>query len=140
MQLKKDPARVQLIYERAIAAFPVTHYLWQGYANYVQDHLKAPLIVSAVYARAVRNCPWVGSLWANALRALELTATMDVDQHTKLYSTALQTGLQTEEDYMEVILARLDGLRHKGAEHMTLLRQGFQEAVELMQVTMQSQS
>lgn len=134
MQAKKDPARVQLIYERAIAAFPVTHYLWQAYADYLQENLKVPFIITAVYTRAVKNCPWVGSLWAGALRALELTAVLDGEQHTKLYSQALQAGLQTAEDYLAVILARLDALRHQGPDHIAALRQGFQEAAELMQV------
>ncbi|KAA6422191.1 MAG: hypothetical protein FRX49_07942 [Trebouxia sp. A1-2] len=39
-EAKGDPARVQLVYERALAAFPVTHYLWQAYAHYLEDHLK----------------------------------------------------------------------------------------------------
>ena len=134
MQAKKDPARVQLIYERAIAAFPVTHYLWQAYADYLQENLKVPFIITAVYTRAVKNCPWVGSLWAGALRALELNPDLDVEQHNKLYSQALQAGLQTAEDYLAVILARLDALRHQGPDHMAALRQGFQEAAELMQV------
>ena len=122
------------MYECAIAAFPVTHYLWQSSADYLQGNLKVPSIVNAVYSRAVRNCPWVGTLWANALRALEMTASLDLDEHTKLYSKALQAGLQTAEDYMEVILARLDALRHQGTDNVTLLRLGFQEAAELMQV------
>lgn len=60
----------------------------------MQNYLKVPSVVAAVYSRAVRNCPWVGSLWANALRALELKATLDLEEHTKLYAAALQAGWQ----------------------------------------------
>lgn len=110
----------------------MTQYLWQAYAYYLQDHLKVPAAVNEVYSRALRNCPWVGSLWANALRALELGSAFD-KQHASLYNSALQAGLQTADDYMEVVLARLDGLRHRGADHLQDLRQGFQQAAELMQ-------
>ncbi len=133
MQAKGVPARVQLVYERALAAFPVTHYLWQAYAHYLEDQLKVPAAINAVYSRALRNCPWVGSLWANALRALELSTVFDEQQHATLYSSALQAGLQTADDYMEVVLARLDALRHRGADHAQELKKGFQQAAELMQ-------
>ena len=133
LQAKGDPAHVQLIYERALAAFPVTTYLWQAYAYYMQDHIKVPAATNSVYSRALRNCPWVGSLWANGLRALELHSTCDEQQHVSLYSSALQAGLQTAEDYMEVVLARLDGLRHMCTDSMQSLRQGFHQAAELMQ-------
>ena len=43
-------------------------------------------------------------------------------------------GLQTSEDYMQVILARLDALRHLGPDQVAALRQGFSEAAEVMQV------
>ncbi|KAL3153941.1 hypothetical protein ABBQ32_013502 [Trebouxia sp. C0010 RCD-2024] len=132
-EAKGDPPHVQLLYERALAAFPVTTYLWQAYANYMQDHIKVPAATQQIYTRALRNCPWVGSLWANALRALELHNAFDEQQHTSLYSSALQAGLQTAEDYMEVVLARLDGLRHMGTDRMQALRQGFQQGAELMQ-------
>ena len=36
---------------------------------------------------------------------------------------------------MEVLLARLDALRRKGPDHVEELRQAFQAAVELLQVT-----
>ena len=99
----------------------------------MQEHIRSPTAVNSVYNRALRNCPWVGSLWANALRALELhDSALQKEQHDSLYSAALQAGLQTAEDYMEVVLARLDGLRHMGTDHAQALRQGFQHAAELM--------
>ena len=35
-----DPARVQVIYERAVADFPITHDLWLKYTDYVEKNLK----------------------------------------------------------------------------------------------------
>lgn len=51
---------LQVVYERALAVFPVTHYLWLAYARYLEIHLKIPAVVNAVYARAgagVLSCP-----------------------------------------------------------------------------------
>ena len=64
-QEEGDPARTAVLYERAVAAFPVTAYLWAAYGRMVEERLRGvPAVVSAVYARAARNCPWVGLLWA----------------------------------------------------------------------------
>jgi hypothetical protein len=49
-------------------AFPVTHELWLQYCRYLEVHLKIPAVISKVYSRALRNCYWVGSLWARAIR------------------------------------------------------------------------
>ena len=38
--------------------------------RYLEVHLRSiPGLVSSVYNRALRNCYWVGSLWARAIRA-----------------------------------------------------------------------
>ncbi len=87
----------QLLYERAMAVFPVTHYLWAAYARYIEAHLRMPDVVNRVYRRAVRNCPWVGQLWARALRALERGGAPDADQ-AHLYSAALAAGLQVSNE------------------------------------------
>jgi hypothetical protein len=33
-------AILQAVYERAVASFPVTHFLWLQYARYLEAHLK----------------------------------------------------------------------------------------------------
>lgn len=63
LQASGEPQRAQYLYERAIAKFPVTHLLWLQYTLYLEFHLAVPKILNAVYARALRNCPWVGELW-----------------------------------------------------------------------------
>ena len=105
-QAQGDPARVQLAYERAVAVFPVTHYLWSQYAKYMEQNLgRMPQLVHAVYQRALRNCPWVGSLWAGALRATERLGSPHSDLES-LYDRALQAGMQTQEDYMDVSMPK----------------------------------
>ena len=58
----------QVVYERALAAFPVTHYLWLQYAAYLEAHLKIPALISAAYQRA--GAPgrlWQALVWAAVL-------------------------------------------------------------------------
>lgn len=55
------------------------------------------------------------------------------ESHAEMYSAALAAGLQQPEDYMEVILARLDKLRGAGREGAPALRKAFQEASALME-------
>jgi hypothetical protein len=65
-----DPARVQILYERAITEFPVANDLWLSYTQYLDSNSKVPSIIKSVYSRAVRNCPWVEALWATYMLAL----------------------------------------------------------------------
>ncbi len=82
------------MYERALAAFPVTADLWRRYTRYQEVTLNIPDVINATYKRAVRNCPWNGELWARALRALEASGADVAAEHEALYQQALQAGLQ----------------------------------------------
>lgn len=97
-QSSGDPARTQVLYERAIADFPISSDLWLDYTRYLDKTFKVfPLnflfsafpqdtcspspyaflflqggnIVREVYCRATKNCPWVGELWVRYLLCLE---------------------------------------------------------------------
>lgn len=48
----------QVVFERAVAQFAVTHGLWLDFARYLEAELKSAALVVPVYARAARNCPW----------------------------------------------------------------------------------
>jgi hypothetical protein len=87
-----------VIYERALAAFPLTHFLWLTYTRYLEAHLKIPDIINAVFARAVRNTPWVGVMWARALNALERSGAPDEEQ-AAVYQRAIAAGLQVREGF-----------------------------------------
>lgn len=41
-----DPARVQVLYERAIVDFPLSSDLWLGYTSYLDRTLKVGCITS----------------------------------------------------------------------------------------------
>ncbi|KAF6257164.1 hypothetical protein COO60DRAFT_1271527 [Scenedesmus sp. NREL 46B-D3] len=135
---QKDPARVQLLFERALAVFPVTSDLWLQYTRYLEAELKVPALINKAYARAVRNCPWVGGLWAAALRAMEHTGAPD-EEHAALAERALAAGMQGPEDYLSVLLARADCLRHQlptpadaSSEAASKLRSWFARARDTM--------
>ncbi|KAF8058134.1 sart3 [Scenedesmus sp. PABB004] len=137
---QKDPSRVVLLYERALAAFPVTAELWAQYGRYLEAELKVPRLINKAYARAVRNCPWVGSLWSSALRAHERLDGPDAE-HEAMAERALAAGLQGPEDYIAVLLARADALRRAlpapgpgaaGSEAAARLRAWFGRARDTM--------
>lgn len=50
-------------------------------------------LVVPVYARAARNCPWVGVVWGRYLNALERQGAAD-EQQAAVYTQALGSGLQ----------------------------------------------
>ncbi|RVX05871.1 Squamous cell carcinoma antigen recognized by T-cells 3 [Vitis vinifera] len=60
-QSSGDPARVQILYERAITEFPVSRDLWLDYTQYLDKTLKVANVVRDVYSRAVKNCPGLES-------------------------------------------------------------------------------
>ena len=96
-----DPARVQVLYERAVSELPVSSDLWMGYTSYLDRSLKVlletclaihvdstmmilflcnikrcfslqvPSVLRSVYYRATRNCTWVAELWVHYLLSLE---------------------------------------------------------------------
>ncbi|XP_050882996.1 uncharacterized protein LOC127086291 isoform X2 [Lathyrus oleraceus] len=70
-QSSGTPARIQVLYERAITDFPLSPELWLDYTRYLDKTLKVGKIVSNVYSRATKNCPWVGELWVRFMLSLE---------------------------------------------------------------------
>ncbi|KOM49302.1 hypothetical protein LR48_Vigan08g012900 [Vigna angularis] len=73
------PARIQVLYERAITDFPISLDLWLDYTRYLDNTLKVGNIVSNVYSRATKNCPWVGELWIRYMLSLERGHTSEKD-------------------------------------------------------------
>ncbi|KAG2433859.1 hypothetical protein HXX76_008213 [Chlamydomonas incerta] len=148
-----DADRVQTVYERAVSAFPLTHSLWLQYGQYMETAAAGKLPkdkVNAVYERATRNCSWVGTVWERCLRSLDRTGAPP-ERLQEMYERALAAGLQSAEDYLAVVLARLDALRHRAvaaaeaaaagggaatkkaaAAAAAALRAGFSSATELL--------
>uniref|UniRef100_A0A8C6DJ42 Spliceosome associated factor 3, U4/U6 recycling protein n=1 Tax=Moschus moschiferus TaxID=68415 RepID=A0A8C6DJ42_MOSMO len=66
-----DPARIQLIFERALVENCLVPDLWIRYSQYLDRQLKVKDLVLSVHSRAVRNCPWTVALWSRYLLAME---------------------------------------------------------------------
>lgn len=137
-----DPARAQVLYERAITEFPLTHDLWLKYTDYLEKNLKVSAIIISVYARAVRNCPWVQALWSRYLLALERSNAAESDI-SKVFEQSLHSGFMfsTAEEYLEHYLTRADGIRRRSSlmtdgvdkqSNVATLREIFNQAVQFL--------
>ncbi|GAB4848566.1 hypothetical protein Ancab_003272 [Ancistrocladus abbreviatus] len=107
-----DPARVQILYERAITEFPISSDLWLEYARYLDKTLKVWSVVKTIYSRATKNCPWVGELWVRYLLSLERAHGTE-EEISMVFEKALQCTFSSYEEYLDLFLTRIDGLRRR---------------------------
>ncbi|KAJ6937885.1 hypothetical protein NC652_012239 [Populus alba x Populus x berolinensis] len=119
-----DPARVQVLYERAMADFPISSDLWLDYTRYLDRTLKVGNVLRDVYSRATKNCPWIGELWVQ-------------------YMLSLERGRAPEKEissYLDLFLTRVHGLRRRivcggevnGVLDYSLIRETFQHASDYL--------
>ncbi|XP_062176704.1 uncharacterized protein LOC133881712 isoform X2 [Alnus glutinosa] len=138
-QSSGDPARVQILYERAIADFPIASDLWLDYTRYLDKTLKVGNIVREVYSRATKNCPWVGDLWVRYLLCLERGRASEKEL-SAVFEKSLQCTFSTVEEYLDLFLTRGDGLRRRfsltgEAEDVlnySIIRETFQSASDYL--------
>lgn len=109
---KKDPVRIQCLYERAISDHCLEGDLWVQYLVYIDTTLKIDTVSLPVYERAVRNCPWSSVIWSSYLRSLERFEKPKVDV-VKVFEQALAAGFTDPSAYLEVWLAFLDYMRRR---------------------------
>ncbi|XVF26386.1 hypothetical protein REPUB_Repub14bG0011500 [Reevesia pubescens] len=133
-----DPARVQILYERAITDFPVSSDLWLGYTRYLDRTLKVGTVVKDVYSRATRSCPWVGELWVRYLLCLERCLASE-KEISAVFEKSLQCTFSTLEEYLDLFLTRVDGLRRRISSargddvlDYSLIRESFQQAADYL--------
>ncbi|KAL9251928.1 Squamous cell carcinoma antigen recognized by T-cells 3-like protein [Drosera capensis] len=107
-----DPGRVQILYERAIVEYPVSSDLWLHYLRYLDKTLKGASIVRSVYSRAVKNCPWIGDIWVRYLLFLEQAHATE-EEISAVFEKGLQSTFSAYEEYLELFLTRIDGLRRR---------------------------
>ncbi|CAM8971398.1 unnamed protein product [Rhodiola kirilowii] len=134
-----DPARVQILYERAVVVFPITSDLWLDYTRYLDETVKAASVIRDVYSRATKNCPWVGQLWVRYLLALE-RGHASAEEIYNVVETSLTCTLSSFQEYLDVFLTRIDGLRRRlltalegdNIQQLALIRETCQRAVEYL--------
>ncbi|NXF04122.1 SART3 protein, partial [Smithornis capensis] len=132
-----DPARIQLIYERALAENCLVPDLWARYNRYLDRQLKVKELVLSAHDRAVRNCPWTVGLWVRYLLAMERHR-VDHSSISEIFEKALNAGFIQATDYVEIWQAYLDYLRRRvdftqdSSKELEELRSAFARAVEYL--------
>ncbi|XP_010448584.1 PREDICTED: squamous cell carcinoma antigen recognized by T-cells 3-like [Camelina sativa] len=139
-----DPNRVQAIYERAVAEYPVSSDLWIDYTVYLDKTLKVGKAITHAYSRATRSCPWTEDLWARYLLALERGSAPEKEIYA-VFEKSLQCTFSSFEEYLDLYLTRVDGLRRrmlsaKISETLdySLIRETFQQASDYLMPHMQN--
>ncbi|XP_051520916.1 squamous cell carcinoma antigen recognized by T-cells 3 [Myxocyprinus asiaticus] len=107
-----DPARVQSIFERALAENCLVPDLWIKYTTYLDRQLKIKELVLSAHERAVRNCPWTMGLWKSYLLALERHGA-EHQTVAGVFEKALNAGFIQATDYVEIWQSYLDYLRRR---------------------------
>uniref|UniRef100_A0A673GQS1 Spliceosome associated factor 3, U4/U6 recycling protein n=1 Tax=Sinocyclocheilus rhinocerous TaxID=307959 RepID=A0A673GQS1_9TELE len=130
-----DPARVQIIFERALAENCLVPDLWIKYTTYLDRQLKIKDLVLSAYERAVRNCPWTMGLWKSYLLALERHEA-DHQTMTDVFEKALNAGFIQATDYVEIWQSYLDYLRRrvdfKWSRELDELRAAFARSLDYL--------
>ncbi|XP_062038290.1 squamous cell carcinoma antigen recognized by T-cells 3 isoform X1 [Lepus europaeus] len=133
-----DPARVQLIFERALVENCLVPDLWIRYSQYLDRQLKVKDLVLSVHSRAVRNCPWTVALWSRYLLAMERHG-VDHQVISVTFEKALNAGFIQATDYVEIWQTYLDYLRRRvdfkqdSSQELEELRATFTRALEHLQ-------
>ncbi|KAF8712673.1 hypothetical protein HU200_028434 [Digitaria exilis] len=128
-----DPARVQVLYERAVSELPVSKDLWIGYTSYLDRSLKVPSVLRSVYYRATRNCTWVSELWVHHLLSLERIHSSE-EELRGVFERAVQCSFATVQEYLNLYLTRVHSLRRRISDGLDfqLIRQTFTDAEEFL--------
>lgn len=133
-----DPAKVQCVYERAIAENCLQPSLWMEYTRYLDTKLKIKDVTLAAHRRAVRNCPWISQFWINLIRAMERNA-LDHDSVKETADEALQCGFASADDYISLWSAYIDyqwrrrNIPDVGEIVISRMRETFQKAIDHIQ-------
>uniref|UniRef100_A0A8C5REK8 Spliceosome associated factor 3, U4/U6 recycling protein n=1 Tax=Laticauda laticaudata TaxID=8630 RepID=A0A8C5REK8_LATLA len=107
-----DPARIQLVYERALSENCLVPDLWTRYTQYLDRQLKVRTLVLPAHERAVRNCPWTVKLWNHYLMALERHQ-VEHQVISETFENSLKAGFAQATDYVEIWQAYLDYHRRR---------------------------
>ncbi|XP_057295311.1 squamous cell carcinoma antigen recognized by T-cells 3-like isoform X2 [Hydractinia symbiolongicarpus] len=110
-----DPARIQCIFERAIKDNCLQQDLWERYTTFLDFKLKLVNVAIPVHERAVRNCPWVGKLWQNYLKALE-RGNLPYEKYKEVFNQSLKGGFGNANEYLQVWLVNCDYHRRRISE------------------------
>ena len=134
---ENDLARVQCLYERAMVENCLNSEFWMEYTNYMDTKLNIADVVLPVHERAVRNCPWVVTLWCNYLNALERTI-RGHDKVQEIFEQGLSAVLSNAQDsislwccFLEYLRRRIEDWKQESPERDDLMK-AFGDATEYL--------
>lgn len=139
--------RIKCLFERAIADNTncLDASLWLKYIYFLNEEdasassPKTNKFYLKVSQRSVRNCPWSAKLWINYTFNLEKQAFLNnIDSSSMVkgvFNQALNSALQTSDDYLQVWHAYLDFLKRGldkdiNEEKTEEIRDAFQKAID----------
>lgn len=152
-ELEQHSLRIKCLFERAIAnnSNCLDAALWLKYIYFLNEEEifdnsnESTNFYLKVSERSVRNCPWSSKLWINYAFNLEKAAYLNNIDSTDIikgvFNQALNSGLQTSEDYLQVWHSYLDFLKRMltaGNENLDSfddvkaeeIRDAFQKAID----------
>jgi len=131
---ENDPARVQMLFERALVSHCLEPVIWIKYLDFLDSKLKISTVSLPVYDRAIRNVPWSTEIWCNYIRSLERYQEPH-DQILHIFEQALNAGYSDPTSYLELWLCFVDYMRRRTTwekevnESMRDLRSVFDRAI-----------
>ncbi|XP_046418418.1 squamous cell carcinoma antigen recognized by T-cells 3-like [Neodiprion fabricii] len=133
-----DPARVNILYERAIAELSLEGSLWLEYITYMENNIKIQSILEPLYERATRNVPWYVVIWQKWLRAYERWD-KPLTEVQALLEKGLMAGFTSAEEYRSMWLTYLEYLRRRidlfpddKKKLLEIIRETFNRACEYL--------
>uniref|UniRef100_A0A914C1I7 RRM domain-containing protein n=1 Tax=Acrobeloides nanus TaxID=290746 RepID=A0A914C1I7_9BILA len=129
---KGDPARVQMIFERALVEFPFDPSLWEDYVRWLDSSLKIHSVIVGVYNRACKMCYDYIPLLQRALLALERAGfayedILEVWEQAKASITTPEDGLSI---YRTFIYLTRRKIVKEGSNDFSAVNDLFKEASE----------
>ncbi|XP_012257454.2 squamous cell carcinoma antigen recognized by T-cells 3 [Athalia rosae] len=133
-----DPARVNILYERAVAELSLEGPLWLEYVTYMENNVKIESVLDSLYYRATRNVSWCSAIWQKWLRAYERWDKPLPDVQA-LLEKALIAGFSSAQEYRSMWLTYLEYLRRRldlypddKEKLLEILRETFNRACEYL--------
>ncbi|OQV16525.1 Squamous cell carcinoma antigen recognized by T-cells 3 [Hypsibius exemplaris] len=109
---EKDPARIILLYERALVPYCLSLDLWNRYLDFLDRQLKISSVALAAHERSIRNIPWTLELWLSYLHAVELFK-QDEGVVKGIFDRAYRNGCSLPSHFVELWLAYLSGMKRQ---------------------------
>ena len=104
--------------------------LWLSYIDFTEEYLTSPTILQTLFERALRNCPWVSTLWIRYAEHLEFTKIVDHSELKKIYDRALNSDPTNLISFVNLQLAYLQYRRRHYHEQISLTNSTEDESLK----------